>query len=69
MTMTPTDHEKSEWSRLAQDAYAHDLNDTGHRFSGYASMRRGEAISLFAFDALQSEYRLWLNFGFTNVKA
>lgn len=62
--MTPTDSEKSEWSRMAQDAYRHDLNSIGHRFSGYASMRRGEQVSIGEFDRLQAEYRQWLISGF-----
>lgn len=64
MKMIPTEHEKSEWSRLAQNAYGLDLNDIGHKFSGYASLRRGEAIPLSRFDSLQSEYRQWLVSGF-----
>lgn len=64
MNITPTDHEKSEWSRLAVAAYAHELNDTGHKFSGFASLRHGERIPLPVFDALQTEYRQWLIHGF-----
>lgn len=66
-TMIPTEHEKSEWSRLAQDAYRHDLNGIGHRFSIYASMKRGEQMPIGLFDVMQSEYRQWLNGGFETL--
>lgn len=61
--VTPTEHEKREWSRMAQAAYAADRNDIGHRFSGAAALRVGEAMLVAAFDALQTEYRAWLTFG------
>ena len=62
--ITPTEHDKAEWARLAQDAYRLGLNDTGHRFSGAAALRRGEPITYQAYDALQAEYREWLIAGF-----
>lgn len=68
--ITPTEHEKSEWSRMAQDAYARDLNDTGHKFSMAATLAKGEDCATAWFDALQTEYRAWLLDGFkTNVEA
>ena len=60
----PNEHEKSEWSRMAQDAYARDFNDTGHKFSVAASLGRGAAMPLAQFYALQAEYRQWLIRGF-----
>jgi len=62
--ISPSEHEKSEWSRMAQDAYARDFNDTGHKFSVAASLGRGAAMPLAQFDALQTEYRQWLIRGF-----
>lgn len=62
--MTPTDHEKAEWSRLAQDAYRHDYNAIGHRYSAAASMCRGLDMPVQTFDALQAGYRQWLLTGF-----
>lgn len=58
--ITPTQHEKNEWSRLARWAYANDRNDVGHRFSMAASARNGESISIALFDSLQRGYRSWL---------
>jgi hypothetical protein len=60
--MTPNAHEKAEWARLAQAAYSRDRNDIGHRFSGAASLRNAEAITLSLFDELQGIYRDWLVF-------
>ena len=60
----PTQHEKDEWSRMAQDAYSRDLNDIGHKFSMAATLKRGEDCALAWFDALQNEYRAWLIGGF-----
>lgn len=62
--VTPTEHEKAEWSRLAVDAYRLGLNDVGHRFSGSAALGRNEPITVQAFNALQDEYREWLIAGF-----
>lgn len=65
--MVPTDHEKSEWSRMARAAYADDWNATGHRFSAAASLESGRSIPLHQFDDLQAEYRSWLIGGFYRV--
>lgn len=62
--ITPSQYEKNEWSRMAQDAYAHDLNDIGHKFSMAATLLNGESCALAWFDALQTEYRAWLIDGF-----
>lgn len=62
--VTPTEHEKREWSRMARAAYAEDRNEIGHQFSAYAAILRNEPIPTARFDALQSQYRQWLVFGF-----
>ncbi len=61
--MTPTHHEKMEWSRLAVAAYSIGRNDLGHRFSAHASLRTEDSIDIRTFDALQNVYRDWLCFG------
>ena len=58
--ITPTEHEKSEWSRLARDAYANDANYLGHRYSGAAALRFGQSIPFAVYDGLQTLYRTWL---------
>lgn len=60
----PDAHHKAEWARLAADAYRLGLNAVGHRFSGAAAFRHGEAMPIRIFDALQSTYREWLIAGF-----
>jgi len=59
----PTRHEKAEWSRLAQDAYARDMNTIGHAFSAHASRPHNWAMSIKQFDTLQAIYRAWLIHG------
>jgi hypothetical protein len=63
----PTEHEKAEWSRMAQDAYWRGRNDMGHRFSAAAAYRRMERMPQAKFDALMELYRGWLVFGWTRV--
>jgi len=58
--ITPSQYEKNEWSRMAQDCYSKGKNDAGHKFSMAATLKHGQAVSLTLFDALQSEYREWL---------
>jgi hypothetical protein len=60
MLMQPTQHEKNEWARLAQHAYAYNHNAVGHKYSGAASLPKEGAITLAYFDALQAGYREWL---------
>jgi hypothetical protein len=63
-TITPTEHEKAEWSRMAQDCYRHDLNDFGLTFSMASAMcLKGQAIPLARFYHLQGLYRMWLTVG------
>jgi hypothetical protein len=68
MIRTPTAHEKAEWSRMAQDAYASDRNFYGHRYSGAAALRHDDTLPLTVFDTLQRVYRLWLVGGWANVE-
>jgi len=60
--MIPTQHEKNEWSRLAQHAYAHGHNAIGHRYSTAASLPHDGRVPVEFFD-LQAGYREWLVFG------
>jgi hypothetical protein len=62
--MTPTQHEKNEWSRLAQSAYSDGYNSIGHHYSAAASMCREQRIPIDLFDWLQAGYREWLINGF-----
>ena len=58
--VTPTLHEKSEWSRLAMDAYGSGHNAVGHRFSAMAALPEGARLPVTVFDSLQLTYRCWL---------
>jgi hypothetical protein len=60
MRITPNQHEKNEWSRLAQAAYSIGRNDLGHTYSVAASLPRDGWIRLSYFDVLQKHYRVWL---------
>lgn len=62
--MTPTEHEKAQWLRLAQAAYRVGHNAIGHHYSAAASLCRGCDMPLGTFDKLQSGYRQWLISGF-----
>lgn len=62
--ITPTEHEKREWSRMARAAYAEDRNEIGHQFSAYSALLHNEAIPTARFDELQAQYQQWLVFGF-----
>lgn len=62
MAITPTEHEKSEWSRMARAAYAAGRNGIGHRYSVAAALRRNEPMLPERFDDLQNGYRAWLCF-------
>lgn len=61
--LTPTAHEKTEWSRFAQAAYAASMNSLGHMASAAASLPRDGRMSAAHFDALMDRYRAWLVFG------
>jgi hypothetical protein len=61
--ITLTAHDLREWSRFAQDAYANNRNDIGHRFSvASACHSAGQMIDCARFDYLQNQYRDWLCF-------
>lgn len=61
-TITPTEHDKSEWSRMAHAAYANGRNSIGHRYSMAATLCRNEPMRVDRFDELQAGYRAWLCF-------
>lgn len=60
-TIVPNQHEKDEWSRIANAAYAAQRNEIGHQFSSFASMSNGCPLNIETFDMLQDVYRNWLN--------
>lgn len=62
-SVTVTAHEKAEWSRFAQAAYAAGSNSTGHRFSALAALPDGSRMTSSVFDSVQYTYRAWLVFG------
>jgi len=63
MTIIPTEHEKREWSRMAQAAYSAGHNAIGTRYSMASALCIiGAAMDLTRFDSLQSGYRAWLCF-------
>ena len=66
--VTPTAHEKMEWSRLAQDAYRTGRNGLGHRYSARASDPAGTRLHDAAYDAIQTTYRQWLIGGWDAVE-
>lgn len=69
-----TEHEAREWSRLAQDAYATGRNEFGHRFSVAAALYMPsldgtrKQIDPSVFSTLQTIYRRWLVFGWSEVE-
>jgi len=60
--ITPTQHEKNEWSRFAKACYAKGLNLQGHIFSRYAAIRNDQQIAVCVYDDIQNKYRAWLCF-------
>jgi hypothetical protein len=68
--ITPTEHDKAEWSRLAQQAYTRNANAIGHRYSvASACCGVGQEMPLAKFDSLQRDYRAWLVFGWDEAFA
>lgn len=65
--ITVSEHEKAEWSRMAQSAYRENRNSVGHRYSMAATLRIGEQMRIDAFDTLQRNYRNWLIGGFDYI--
>ena len=66
--ITPTEHDKAEWSRMAQDAYRTNRNFYGHRYSVAATLPKGEPMRADVFDTLQNTDRTWLVFGWSEVE-
>lgn len=61
--ITPNQHEKNEWSRMAQAAYrTGEHNAIGHRYSVAASLPHEGRVTAGYFDELQQGYRAWLCF-------
>ncbi len=56
----PTQHEKKEWSRMAQAAYKAGHNAIGHRYSAHAALPNDTGMECSVFDTLQRPYRQWL---------
>lgn len=50
--ITPTQHAKNEWSRMAQSAYAANLNTIGHTMSAAASLPHDGSLSVDRYDFL-----------------
>lgn len=67
--ITPTEHDKAEWSRLAQAAYHSGWNEVGHTFSAGASLPRNGRMDIRRYDAMMAVYRDWLCFGRLAVPA
>ena len=65
MNMTPTAHARSEWLRIAADAYRTGRNVYGHRYS--VASATGDTLPLAVYDTLQRVYRMWLNDGWKAV--
>lgn len=62
--ITLTEHELSEWRRLAQAAYKTGRTAIGHKFSAAGALPGGSRMAVTRFDELQSLYREWLIQGF-----
>lgn len=56
-TITPTSHERAEWSRMAAAAKQSGLYDTNRRFRQAAESLQ---MTHARFDKLQADYRRWL---------
>ena len=61
-TMTPTAHERAEWSRLSVDCQKHKRQDAA-RFFERLSLST-EPVPVETFDRAQRYYRGWLISGF-----
>ena len=60
--ITPTQHEKNEWSRMAYAAEVKSgaLQGISNRYAEAAALPAGAAMEVPYFDALQASYREWL---------
>ena len=62
------EHEKSEWSRLAADAYKTGRNWFGHRYSALAALPSDTTLPSDVYDSVMVTYRRWLVFGWSEVE-
>lgn len=58
--ITPTPHEKREWSRFAQALYAAGRTSVGHRYSVAAAWPADTFLTPEMYDGLMGDYRSWL---------
>jgi len=63
-----TRHDRTEWTRLAKDAYANGCAERGHQFSAAAAVLP-DRITCAVYDRLQGVYRLWLINGLDAIRA
>lgn len=61
--MTPTEHEKSEWCRMACAAYLAGQTRIAHAYMRASCLPAGSTMDCRRFDWLQDGYRAWLVFG------
>lgn len=61
--ITPTAHEKNEWRRLSDAAWACGNIAIRDRYRDAAGISAGEQMTMARFDRLQEGYRNWLNHG------
>ncbi len=64
--ITPTEHERAEWARMAHDAYRTGRNCYGTRYSVRSAL--GGPMAVFIYDTLMRTYRTWLVFGWDAVE-
>ena len=57
LQMHPTEHERAEWKRMAQSAYARGIEEVGNRYMSAATL---QVMPLARFDVLMGNYRAWL---------
>ena len=65
--ITVLDSNRTEWARMAQDAYRCGRSEIGHRYSAAAAMPNGTELADRAYDALMAPYRAWLIGGWSDV--
>lgn len=66
-TVTILAHNKSEWFRMAQDAYEKGHLEIGDRYMELASREEGSRMDCLSYDKVQSVYRAWLVFGWAEA--
>lgn len=65
--MTITQHELSEWRRMALDALIKGFTSKFKKFFLLANLEEGTQMETSLFDGLQKEYRSWLVGGFEGL--